>query len=319
MTLSSLKILVLGDIMLDRYQIGKSTKLSPEAPVPVVLIKDYFDRLGGAANVALNINALGASASLCSLFANDSSGLRISELLSINNINAFVYPLLSTTTTKTRILSRAHHLLRIDNEEYVNCDTALTFSELPILSELIADTDIVLLSDYNKGCLHYVENIISLCISMGKTVIVDPKLKDLSRYRDVYLMSPNLMEFQAYVGICSNDHELLKAAVDVRSSLSLKYLVVTLGDRGLLLVAENEHHFIPTYAREVLDVTGAGDTFVATLACFLGVGFDILKSCRLANIAAGLSVSSIGTTSITFEQIIESPEAYEFKDLLFTL
>ncbi|MDB4623461.1 PfkB family carbohydrate kinase, partial [bacterium] len=163
MNLSSLNILVIGDIMLDRYQVGDSTKLSPEAPVPVVLIDQYFDRLGGAANVALNIQSLGVSASLCSLYAEDSAGLRISELLASNNITSYLMPLHSTTTTKTRILSRAHHLLRIDNEAPVTSDIASTFSSLPILPELIESSDLVLLSDYNKGCLHYVEKIISIC------------------------------------------------------------------------------------------------------------------------------------------------------------
>jgi rfaE bifunctional protein kinase chain/domain len=316
MKLSDLSVLVVGDSMLDIYRIGHSSRLSPEAPVPVVLSTERTYRLGGAANVAFNICNLGVKSFLYTLIGSDDSGKTLTSILDSTSILNYSQPLLSITTTKTRIISRSQQLVRIDEEEYVAKNTALSFSHSDTLHSLINKSDIVLLSDYHKGSLQFVDRIITLCSELNTTVVVDPKNPDLSCYTNCFLMAPNLAEFESYAGPCANDAALLHAAVKVKERLSLKHLIVTLSERGLLLVSDNSHEFIPAFAKEVVDVTGAGDTFLAFLTCFITYGINIRDSAIIANVAASIAVSKLGTAAITLSELLDSIRLLDQHDLL---
>jgi rfaE bifunctional protein kinase chain/domain len=314
--LTDLSILVVGDLILDQYKICECTRLSPEAPVPIVNITHDFNRLGGAANVALNVSSLGVGVSLYSLVGNDSSAQSVTELLADENLKSSLFCADIVTTTKTRFVSQSQQLLRIDQEKYPETSILKKFFSSPQLNNLLLTHDLVLLSDYNKGALAFVEDIIDLCNDLSKPIVVDPKLSDLSRYTGATVLTPNFQEFQNYVGPCNSDSELLRHAFDLKAELGLKILVVTLGERGLLFVDDNTYKKIPTFARDVRDVTGAGDSFVSAFAVFYGLGVDPISAATLANIAAGISISMLGTASVTLDQIIHSHHAEEFIDLL---
>jgi len=299
----SAQVLVLGDLMLDRYWQGSATRISPEAPVPVVHIKASEERAGGAGNVALNIAALGGRVTVMGYCGQDEAGDSLLGLLRQAGIRCAVqrqdrFP----TITKLRVLSRHQQLIRLDFEDsFQGLDAA------PLLAgfqERLAEADAVVLSDYGKGSLAAVSELIRLCRAAGKPVLVDPKGGDFDKYRDADLITPNLGEFEAVAGSCRDLAELEEKALVWLDRLRLGALLVTRGERGMSLFrrgASPAH--LPAKAKEVFDVTGAGDTVISVLAAALAAGSPLADATALANLAAGIVVGKLGTASVTAEEL----------------
>jgi D-beta-D-heptose 7-phosphate kinase/D-beta-D-heptose 1-phosphate adenosyltransferase len=293
------RIMVVGDIMLDRYWNGGTTRISPEAPVPVVKVQSVQDSPGGAANVALNLAALGTSTRLVGLVGQDEAGKDLLASLESAGVGCDFHTVVDKPTiTKLRVISRHQQLLRMDFEETFSLTDAAELT--PKVSEGLRQKDIVILSDYQKGALGEVQSLISLCREKSVPVLVDPKGIDFSIYRGATLVKPNLYEFEAIVGRCASEDELLQRGLQLMQDLQIEALLITRGEQGMTLLrpGHNELHF-PARAREVYDVTGAGDTVIAVLAAAMGAGLKISSAVALANIAAGLVVAKLGTATIT--------------------
>ncbi len=300
--LAAARVLVAGDLMLDRYYTGSTTRISPEAPVPVVRIGADDCRPGGAANVALNLASLGVGTSLYGVIGDDEPGRVLRGLLERAGIGATLK--LSPgrpTITKLRVLSRNQQLLRLDFEESFGGDPACTGPEWADgFRSLAEQADVVVLSDYAKGTLHEIGALIDGARSLGRPVVVDPKGDDFDRYRGATMLTPNYAEFEAVVGHCADEAAVVARGQALRARLELDALLITRSERGMtLLQAQGEAVHMPTQAREVFDVTGAGDTVVAVLAAGLATGLDPVHAARLANIAAGIVVGKLGTATVT--------------------
>lgn len=293
------RVLVAGDVMLDRYLFGGTSRISPEAPVPVVHVRTSDDRAGGAANVAVNLAVLGARTSLLGVVGRDIEADVLRSLLERLGIDCrFVQTDGRPTITKTRVQSRGQQLIRLDREETLSGGSPASLSAP--LTEQLTGSDIVVLSDYGKGALSEVAGMIASCRERGVRVLVDPKGSDFDRYRGATLITPNQAEFEAVAGACRSEAELVERARHLLARLELEALLVTRSEKGMLLVAaDDEPIFLSTHAREVYDVTGAGDTVIATLAASLASGADLESSAALANLAAGLVVRKIGVASVT--------------------
>ncbi|WP_370277015.1 bifunctional D-glycero-beta-D-manno-heptose-7-phosphate kinase/D-glycero-beta-D-manno-heptose 1-phosphate adenylyltransferase HldE [Pontibacterium sp.] len=297
------RVLVIGDLMLDRYWHGDTSRISPEAPVPVVKVGSQEDRPGGAANVALNVRALGAPASLIGLVGADDAGRALEKQLSSAGIYCdFAVTEDEPTVTKLRVLSRHQQLIRLDFEEAFHRDHSQAIAQR--MSNLINHTDVVIISDYAKGTLSSVEQLINTARNAGKVVLVDPKGTDFQRYAGATLLTPNLSEFEAVVGHCSCERELVKRGQALIEKLQLEALLVTRSEQGMTLIRPGleEIHY-PARAREVYDVTGAGDTVISTLAAALASGETMATSVALANIAAGIVVAKLGTAAISAPEL----------------
>lgn len=287
-------VLVVGDSMLDRYWIGTADRLSPEAPVPVLLMQESTSRAGGAANVALNLARLGCGVSLVTLLGDDAAGRELLGLLD----GAEVYAVRTTATAeKIRAVSRRHQLLRIDTEhrppEGAARDVArLAASALPINGWAV-------LSDYAKGALADCQVIIEAAKRVGCRVLVDPKGTDFTRYAGAWLLKPNEAEFRAVAGDWVDSADLARRAQAMRTDLQLEHLLITCGASGMLLFSDGESLGFKADAREVFDVSGAGDTVIATLAAMLSRGMALHEAVRLANKAAGIVVGRFGTATVT--------------------
>ncbi|BAO43070.1 bifunctional D-glycero-beta-D-manno-heptose-7-phosphate kinase/D-glycero-beta-D-manno-heptose 1-phosphate adenylyltransferase HldE [Thiolapillus brandeum] len=297
--LSRARVLVAGDLMLDRYWHGATERISPEAPVPVVHVRDEEGRPGGSGNVAVNISALGGRASLLGLVGEDQAADSLESALQQAGVNTHLfrektYP----TITKLRVISRHQQLIRLDFEDgFPEHDPS---GMLHCFQALLAEHDVVVLSDYGKGTLANPQAWIDLARQAGLPVLIDPKGKDFSRYRGATLITPNLSEFEAVAGSCGNTRELETAARKLLDDCALEHLLVTRGEQGMSLFnAHDEAHHLPTRAREVFDVTGAGDTVIATLATALGAGQSMESATALANLAAGIVVGKLGTASVS--------------------
>lgn len=299
----SANILVLGDIMLDRYWSGSTTRVSPEAPVPIVKVTDIEDRLGGAANVARNLAALGCQVTLCGIIGSDEAGASIAALLRENEIsNQIITDSLSPTITKLRILSRHQQLLRVDFEETLNCASQERLHE-SFEAELIGK-DAVIISDYAKGTVQAPDRLIALCRHHHIPVFVDPKGKDFSRYKGATFITPNRAEFELEVGKCQTLEETFLRAEHLRTHIDCEGILVTLGEKGMALASKDgKPSFTATAAKNVFDVTGAGDTVIAVLAASYAAGTGIKDSMRLANLAAGLVVGKLGTSTVSREEL----------------
>jgi D-beta-D-heptose 7-phosphate kinase/D-beta-D-heptose 1-phosphate adenosyltransferase len=297
------RVLVVGDIMLDRYWQGDTSRISPEAPVPVVRIRSHEDRPGGAANVALNIRALGAPVSLVGLIGKDEAGRALQQQLESASIYCgFVATENEPTITKLRVLSRHQQLIRLDFEETFREDHSLQLSQQ--FEELLELTDVVIASDYAKGTLSNVQALIQSARAAGKPVLVDPKGTEFERYAGATLLTPNLGEFEAVVGHCANERELVSRGQALIQKLDLDALLVTRSEHGMTLIqADHEEIHFPARAREVFDVTGAGDTVISTLAAALAAGEDLPNAVALANIAAGIVVGKLGTAAISSPEL----------------
>lgn len=297
------RLLVVGDVMLDRYWHGGTSRISPEAPVPVVRVNECEDRPGGAANVALNIASLGAHAALAGLVGDDDNALRLDSRLESAGVSThFERSPGIPTITKLRVMSRNQQLIRLDFEEGLgDVDTA---GLLARVERALPDCDLVILSDYGKGTLNRVEDLIHLVRRNGKRVLVDPKGSDFRRYRGASVITPNLTEFETVMGPCRDDAELAAKGETLRAELELEALLITRSEKGMTLIREgHEPLHLPTRAREVFDVTGAGDTVIGMLGLALAAGHGFPEAMTLANLAAGLVVAKPGTATLSIAEL----------------
>ena len=295
---SSTRVVVAGDVMLDRYLFGSTGRISPEAPVPVVHVQETDDRPGGAANVAVNLAALGASTSLVGVVGKDAAADALLGIMQARGIDcAFATADDRPTITKTRVQSRGQQLIRLDEE---NSRPMPGGALTDVLQGIVNGAGAVVLSDYGKGALSDVAAMIRVCREAGVPVLVDPKGTDFGQYRGATIMTPNQSEFEAVAGRCESDDELVERAIDLMQQLELGALLVTRSEKGMLLIENgSEPLFLSTQAREVYDVTGAGDTVIATLAGALACGQSLGSAAAVANLAAGLVVRKIGVATVT--------------------
>jgi len=294
---SRLRVLVAGDAMLDEYWFGDTGRISPEAPVPIVKTRATERRPGGAANVAVNLATLGAEVSLAAVVGSDDRGRVLTDLLVARGVRChFLRCDGRTTIHKLRVLSRNQQLIRLDSEESME-GQGEAFAEL--FSTLAGDQDVVVLSDYGKGTLNRVEQLIACGRENGMPVLVDPKGVDFERYRGASVLTPNQSEFGAVAGAPVDEAEFLSFGQSLRERLQLEALLVTRGAKGMILFSQGEPPVsLPAEAREVFDVTGAGDTVVALMGAGLGVGLSLEAAAELANLGAGLVVRKIGVASL---------------------
>lgn len=295
-------VVVAGDVMLDRYLFGGTSRISPEAPVPVVHVRETDDRPGGAANVAVNLASLGARTTLLGIVGQDDEAATLASMLRDQGIDCrFVETSRWPTITKTRVLSRGQQLIRLDREE--PCGDAANTLAKPLQGAL-SSTDVVILSDYGKGALTDVTGLIGSCRSAGVPVLIDPKGSDFSKYHGASLITPNQTEFEAVAGHCADDETLVQRASAMAADLRLDALLVTRSEKGMLLIESGKAPvFLSTQAREVYDVTGAGDTVIATIASALACGESLEAAATLANLAAGVVVRKIGVATVTPAEI----------------
>ena len=297
------QILVVGDLMLDRYWHGPTSRISPEAPVPVVKVEQCEDRPGGAANVALNISALGAGVSLVGLVGADEAGSALDVQLTSARVNCrFCVSSTEPTITKLRVMSRHQQLIRLDFEEQFAADYSVNLQQQ--VEALLPNVGVMILSDYNKGTLSDPQTLIAQARVAGVPVLVDPKGSDFEHYRGATLLTPNLSEFEGVVGVCNSEQELVTRAQQLIKQLDLEALLVTRSEQGMTLIRadQNEAHF-PARAREVFDVTGAGDTVISTLASALAAGESLEVATGLANMAASIVVGKLGTAAISAPEL----------------
>jgi rfaE bifunctional protein kinase chain/domain len=296
------RVLVVGDVMLDRYWFGDVSRISPEAPVPVVRVERREDRLGGAANVARNAVALGAHTGLLGVVGQDEAGDAIQQMLKDLEINGYLNRDTSISTIiKLRVIGRQQQLLRIDFENSPT-ETVLR-DKLTRFNALLPEYDVIVLSDYAKGSLVNVADMIAAGRRLGKCILVDPKGDDFSRYKGASILTPNKSEMRQVVGAWKNEEDLTAKAQQLRQSLELEALLLTRSEEGMTLFTAGTTLHIPTVAREVYDVSGAGDTVIATLATMLGAGKPLSEAVAIANRAGGIVVGKLGTATVTKEEL----------------
>ncbi len=300
------RVLIAGDLMLDRYWHGATSRISPEAPVPVVRVDEDEGRPGGAGNVALNVASLGGHANLVALTGDDEPADQLEKVLGTAGVACrFVRDARFPTITKLRIVSQHQQLIRLDFEDgFPGFDDARL---VQALQAELSDCAVVVLSDYGKGTLRNIPRYIQAARSAGKPVLVDPKGSDFSRYRGATLITPNLAEFEAVVGQCADETQIVERGQQLIGEFDLDALLITRGEHGMtLLQREREPHHLPTQAREVFDVTGAGDTVIATLATGLAAGLPLDSATQLANTAAGIVVGKLGTATVTTRELAQA-------------
>jgi D-beta-D-heptose 7-phosphate kinase/D-beta-D-heptose 1-phosphate adenosyltransferase len=303
-TFKQASVLVVGDIMLDQYWYGPTQRISPEAPVPVVKINQEEHRPGGAANVALNIASIGGRVTLAGITGEDEAAQHLKKQLSALNINCeFDQQKNIPTITKLRVMSRNQQLIRLDFEESLN-DVDKKALEEKVAAQLESH-DLLLLSDYSKGTLSDVQSLITLAKNQGKAVLVDPKGTDFERYRGATLLTPNLSEFEAVVGECKTENDIVTKGQALLVQLDLDAMLVTRSEQGMTLLRRDHEEFhLPTRAREVYDVTGAGDTVIATLALAIAAKAEYTQASALANMAAGIVVGKLGTSTVSEAELL---------------
>jgi D-beta-D-heptose 7-phosphate kinase/D-beta-D-heptose 1-phosphate adenosyltransferase len=297
------RMLVIGDIMLDRYWHGATERVSPEAPVPVINVTRQDDRPGGAANVALNTAALGAQTHLLGLVGKDEAATVLGSRLQAAGVAChFTTTSSEPTITKLRAISRNQQLIRMDFEQRFSASYASALNQS--IAENLDAADVVILSDYNKGTLSDCQSIIKLAKAQGKQVLVDPKGSDFSRYKGATLLTPNMSEFETVVGHCETEEQIINRGSELISQLDLECLLITRSEKGMTLLQKEgtETHF-PAQSHEVYDVTGAGDTVISTLAAALGAGQSMQEAVAIANMAAGIAIGKLGTYAISGPEI----------------
>jgi rfaE bifunctional protein kinase chain/domain len=300
--LSAVRLLVVGDVMLDRYWFGDVSRISPEAPVPIVKIERSEERPGGAANVARNAAALGAKVSLLALVGNDEPGVSLKRLMQEGGIDASLHiDEAITTTVKLRVIGRQQQLLRIDFETLPSHEVLL--AKLSEFEQRLPEFDAVVFSDYGKGGLAHISEMIKQARAAGKVVLVDPKGDDYSIYAGATIITPNRSEMREVVGRWKDDAELERKADRLRNELKLDALLVTRSEEGMSLFHAGGNVHEKAVAREVFDVSGAGDTVIATLAVMLAKGESWAKAIHVANVAAGIVVGKLGTAIVTREEL----------------
>ena len=302
---SRARLLVVGDVMLDRYWFGNVERISPEAPVPVVHVQRTEERPGGAANVARNITALGAQCRLLSVVGDDEPARQLARLLEVERVEGSLhrdpeFP----TTVKLRVIGHQQQLLRIDFERAPGHDVLA--AKLDEYERLVDSADAVVLSDYGKGALAHVDRMIARARAHGKPVLVDPKGSEYERYRGATLLTPNRSEFREVAGRWKDEADLEQRAQKLRGGLDLDALIVTRSEEGMSLFTATESWHEHTRAREVYDVSGAGDTVIAVLALMVAAGADLHAAMRVANHAAGIVVGKLGTAVVHPEELEQS-------------
>lgn len=300
--LAAASVLVVGDAMLDRYWHGPVDRISPEAPVPVVKVTREEERIGGAANVAYNVVTLGAKASFLGVVGDDEAGRKLEALLRDTGIATHLRrdPALRTTV-KLRVIGRHQQLLRMDFES--EPDHEALASQTEAFAQLAPAHGAILFSDYGKGGLAHIPAMISAARAAGQPVLVDPKGSDYSRYSGASVITPNRVELQQVVGTWRDAGELAAKAQRLRHELQLGALLVTLGEDGMTLFDAQGALHVEAQAREVFDVTGAGDTVIATLAALVAAGMDLRQAMPLANKAGGIVVGKFGTATVSYEEL----------------
>jgi D-beta-D-heptose 7-phosphate kinase/D-beta-D-heptose 1-phosphate adenosyltransferase len=300
---SHTKILVAGDLMLDRYWTGSTNRISPEAPVPVIRVSDSDDRLGGAANVALNLAGLGCEVNLHGITGQDEAANQLESLALEAGLNCFFDKAKDKPTiTKLRIISRHQQLIRMDFEDSYSALDKSSF--LSSFESSLAGCSAVVLSDYGKGSLSECQAMIQAARKKNIPILVDPKGTEFEKYRGATLATPNLSEFEQFAGTSNSDEELLSNGEKIRAELDWNALLITLGERGVALIeAGQEPLLVPTQAKDVFDVTGAGDTVIGTLAACIGAGTDLAMATRIANLAAGIVVGKLGTATASPKEL----------------
>lgn len=301
--ISGVRVLVVGDAMLDRYWFGEVNRISPEAPVPVLAITDSDERAGGAANVACNISALGAACDLISVVGNDDAARSLERLLADKGVTAdFTRDDKHVTTVKLRLLSRNQQLLRADFEQQPN--DVFIVEAMDRFKNHLATADIILLSDYGKGVLRDIDQMIAAAKERGIKVLIDPKGRDFSRYRGASLITPNRHEFEDIVGPCTSLDDMAVKAAELLKIIEVEYLLVTLSDKGMALFDKDGLVFHqPARAREVFDVSGAGDTVIGTIAAMLATGAEYREAVHVANAAAAIVVGKLGVATVSIDEI----------------
>ncbi|HEV2212783.1 MAG TPA: bifunctional D-glycero-beta-D-manno-heptose-7-phosphate kinase/D-glycero-beta-D-manno-heptose 1-phosphate adenylyltransferase HldE, partial [Gammaproteobacteria bacterium] len=297
------RVLVAGDVMLDRYWFGATQRISPEAPVPVVHVRDIEERPGGAGNVAVNLTSLGAHCTVLGITGDDVVADQLAATMEKRGVRcSFTRLKNAATITKLRVLSRHQQLIRLDFEEAFG-----QFDGAPLLPQFkreLADAQVVILSDYGKGSLTQVQELISAARAAGKPVLVDPKGRDFGKYRGATLITPNLAELEAVVGECPDEATIVRKGEKLRDELGLKALLVTRSEHGMtLLEAGKAPLHLPTQAQEVSDVTGAGDTVIAVLAAGLAAGLGFPQAAALSNLAAGIVVAKLGAATVSSPEL----------------
>lgn len=299
------RVLVVGDVMLDRYWFGDVTRISPEAPVPVVHVQRTEERPGGAANVARNIASLGGKATLLSVVGDDEAGRTLATLLEKAHVTTMFHKDAQfPTTVKLRVIGRQQQLLRIDFETPPSRE--VLEDKLDDFESLVDGVDVVILSDYGKGGLTHVSKMINAAKAHGKRILVDPKGDDFARYRGATLLTPNRGEFRQVAGRWKDEADLAKRAELLRSELDLEALLVTRSEEGMSLFSSTGAMHEPTQAQEVYDVSGAGDTVIATLGLMMAAGVNMQDAMRIANRAAGVVVGKLGTATVSREELVAS-------------
>ena len=300
--LAAARVLVVGDAMLDRYWFGAVDRISPEAPVPVVRVNREEERLGGAANVALNVKMLGAQATLLTVVGTDEPARRLRTLLEEQGVSALLgSDAQLLTIVKLRVIGRAQQLIRIDFENQP--DHEVLASMLADYEKALPEHDAVLFSDYGKGGLTHITQMIGLARAAGKPVLVDPKGDDYSRYAGATVITPNRAELAQVVGAWASEAQLVERVERLRAELGLDGLLLTRSEDGMSLFDAAGHAQVPAEAREVFDVTGAGDTVIATLAAMLAAGLGLREAMPIANRAGGIVVGRFGTASVGYDEL----------------
>ena len=303
--LQQARVLVVGDVMLDRYWFGDVSRISPEAPVPVAKIEKTEHRAGGAATVARNVAALGGQAVLLSVIGDDEAGDCLNTLMAEHGVETVLIrdPNIATTV-KLRVVARNQQLIRLDFEDAPTHEVLNGVKNR--FRELLAECDVVILSDYGKGGLTHVVSFIEWARQAGKPVLIDPKGDDYAKYTGATLLTPNRAELRQVTGSWKNEADLQEKARALRRNLDLQALLLTRSEEGMTLFRDGEPHYQPTQAREVFDVSGAGDTVIAGMGLAMAAGLDLPEAMRLANAAAGVVVGKLGTAVCSFDELAQS-------------
>lgn len=300
--LQQASVLVVGDVMLDRYWYGNVERISPEAPVPVVRITREEERQGGAANVAYNVVSLGAKASLLSVVGDDEASRKLEALVAATGIEThFGRDPDLKTTVKLRIIGRQQQLLRLDFENTPK--TELLASQTASFARLLKEHRVVLFSDYGKGGLAHVSDMIAQARALGKPILIDPKGSDFSRYREATVITPNRAELQQVIGPWLTEAELQDKCQNLRQKLGLEAILLTRSEEGMTLFDAQGAEHVSAQTRDVFDVTGAGDTVIATLATAVAAGLSLRQALPLSNRAGGLVVGKFGTAALSYEEL----------------
>ncbi len=313
------RVLVLGDLILDHFIWGKVDRISPEAPVPVVRVTKESFMPGGSANVALNIKALGGEVAVCGVVGNDEFGKKLFAILNDMNIDTdgIIFDNKRPTTLKTRVIAQHQHIVRVDKEDIVEANKDIIKKISQVIKDKLKKYNVIIFSDYAKGFIskNVKETVFNEIGKKKILLLADPKVKNIELYKGFFLVTPNKKEaFEAVnVELSENENDLINVGKKLKKHLNLKNLLITRGEEGMSLFTDNKHIRIPTFAQEVFDVSGAGDTVIATIACALSAGIDLQKSAIISNIAASVVVGKMGTATTTVNEILVRWKAMDKK------